>query len=394
MYIMHKESVDLFILQSSLEGGGAERIGLELAASLHHSIKRILVVIKGTSSPNYMKENIAVKFLSPPHKYRNYAYLTFPIVLIRYIRQLLHHHPKIVLSILPLDNVINLTFSQLFGYKALISAHGMRSYSSSTLTKILTYLEQFLLKHTSAEQIAVSYAVKKDIEENFGAPSEKIHVIYNPLDIDKIVSLSSESVNDIQFNVPTIITVGRLQHVKGQWHLIRAFAELRRKYSCQLLICGEGAERDYLLDLVKNLDIEDSVIFLGWKDNPYKYISKSSIFVQSSLTEALPNVLIESMACGCPVVADDCSGGIAEILGSDGSCGIITKKMSGVRHVPTEPLDNGEISLLEGIEEILLNSERRKAIAIQCIERAKIFDVDVGIQKYYELLAKNISNQE
>ena len=86
------------------------------------------------------------------------------------------------------------------------------------------------------------------------------------------------------------------------------------------------------------------------------------------------------------MVAAGCSDGISEILGSDGSCGIVTKKMSEVRHLPTEPLDEGEISLLEGMEEVLLNSERRNAMAIQCIERAKMFDVDVGIQKYVQII--------
>ena len=389
-YTMNKEHVDLFILQDSLEGGGAQRIGLELASSLPDSIKRMLIVIKGTSTPKYIEEeNITIKYLSPPRKYRNYAFITFPAVIIRYIHQLLHNRPRVVLSIVPLDNIINITFSRLFKYKALISAHGMRSYaitSYSIITRILVNLEQFLLKHTSAELIAVSYAVKKDIEDRFNIPCEKIHVIHNPLNIERIVPLSLEPVTDIQFNVPTIITVGRLHAVKSQWHLIRAFAEFRKNNPSQLLICGEGEEMSYLLDLVKNLEIEDSVMFLGWKDNPYKYMSKSSVFVQSSLSEALPNVLVEAMACGCPVVAAGCSDGISEILGSDGSCGIVTKKMSEVRHLPTEPLDEGEISLLEGMEEVLLNSERRNAMAIQCIERAKMFDVDVGIQKYVQII--------
>lgn len=386
-----KLSKDLFILLGGLWGGGAEKIAVDVANNLPSSISTLLVTIYDSGD----KYSVSVPHISLSGKNMSLVsrIVKLPLNYIRYIILLKKYSPKVSLSILPEDNVLNIITSKIMGVKPIISFHGMPSNKNAhIITRFFLRLSLLLSKIFSINIVAVSGGVKKELVELYGVPEQNIHIIYNPIDVLNISCRAEELVDDFAFSPErnTIITVGRLHAVKGQWHLIRAFAEFRKNNPSQLLICGEGEEMNYLLDLVKNLEIEDSVTFLGWKDNPYKYMSKSSVFVQSSLSEALPNVLVEAMACGCPVVAASCSDGISEILGSDGSCGIVTKKMSGVRHLPTEPLDEGEVSLLEGMEEILLNSERRNVMAIRCIERAKMFDVDVGIQKYYELIVNQI----
>ena len=94
---------------------------------------------------------------------------------------------------------------------------------------------------------------KKDLIKNYGLEEEKIKVIYNPYDIEKIRSLASEPIEDNYkevFKNPTIITVGRLSKQKGQWHLIRAFKKVKEEIpNAKLVILGQGELQDYLIKL-------------------------------------------------------------------------------------------------------------------------------------------------
>lgn len=248
----------------------------------------------------------------------------------------------------------------------------------------------FLLKITNTSAIAVSNGVKNELVILYGVNYQKIHVIHNPIDVIQINKLSLEEVKTEIFNhkVKTIITVGRLSSVKGQWHILRVFAELRRTIQCRLVLCGEGPELEYLMNLTIDLGVKEDVVFLGWSKNPYKYVARADLFVLSSLSEALPNVLVEAMAVGCPVVAANCSEGIEEILGFDNSCGFVTNKMTGIYHVADEPLDEGELSMLYFIQKILYNPDLRESMSRRCKERAQMFDLNRGIQKYTDMIDK------
>ena len=80
------------------------------------------------------------------------------------------------------------------------------------------------------------------------------------------------------------------------------------------MILGEGRLRPELQQLSKQLGIDNDLELPGFVQNPYQYMARSSAFVLSSLYEGLPGVLIQALACGCPVISTDCPGGSAEIL--------------------------------------------------------------------------------
>src|SRR5690606_8901187 len=92
------------------------------------------------------------------------------------------------------------------------------------------------------------------------------------------------------------------------------FARVRRARPARLVILGEGPERDRLEDLAHDLYVEDDVNLPGFIDNPFAYMARAGVFALSSRFEGLPGVLIQAMACGCPVVSTDCPSGPAEIL--------------------------------------------------------------------------------
>ena len=165
--------------------------------------------------------------------------------------------------------------------------------------------------------VAVSKGVKDDLISRTGLSEDKVQVIYNPVVTKELIKKAKEPVNHIwlnDFDLPVIIGVGRLSKEKEFATLIRSFKQLLELQPAKLIILGEGEERSNLEKLIAHLNIIDNVSLPGFVSNPYAYMSKASLLVLSSSWEGLPNVLIQAMACGCPVVSTDCPSGPAEIL--------------------------------------------------------------------------------
>lgn len=139
---------------------------------------------------------------------------------------------------------------------------------------------------------------------------KSIRVIANPCPIKNMQLLSNEEV-DIP-NYSYIIHVGRLTKQKNQTLLIEAYA--KSEIEEKLVIIGSGLEEQKLRNLARQLKIENKVVFLGQKTNPFPWIKHAKLFVLTSLIEGFGYVNVESLACGTPVVAVDCPGGIKDIL--------------------------------------------------------------------------------
>lgn len=189
--------------------------------------------------------------------------------------------------------------------------------NKAKLKERLTPLLVKLLYPQADAIIGNSIGVAKDIAKVTGLPPERINVVYNPTITSKVIKKSQEEINHSWFKegeLPVVLGVGRLNVQKDFGTLIKAFAQVRQNYPCRLMILGNGAERQNLNNLVKELGLENHVEIPGFADNPYKYMKQAKVFVLSSAWEGLPNVLIEAMAVGTPVVATNCPSGPEEIL--------------------------------------------------------------------------------
>ena len=114
-------------------------------------------------------------------------------------------------------------------------------------------------------------------------------------------------------NRKVFLNVGRLAPEKGQEYLIRAFAVVHDKISDScLVIVGGGKLHERLSCLVKELDLSEAVLFTGNVPDPEHYMARADAFVLSSLVEGMPNVVLEAMQAGLPVIATEC--GAREIL--------------------------------------------------------------------------------
>lgn len=164
--------------------------------------------------------------------------------------------------------------------------------------------------------VAVSKGVAKDWSKVLNLPPDRILTIYNPVVTPELKERAREDASEWFFpgSPPVILAVGKLEPAKDFPTLLRAFARVRRVRKARLIILGEGEQRPRLIKQAQDLGILDDLSMPGFVNNPLSYMAKASVFALSSVREGLPTVLIEALACGCPVVSTDCPDGPAEIL--------------------------------------------------------------------------------
>jgi glycosyltransferase involved in cell wall biosynthesis len=223
-------------------------------------------------------------------------------------------------------------------------------------------LVKFLYKsfYKNYDAIVVqSNEMYSDLAGKIGIPDAKLVKINNPVDIQRIIRMSLLSDDDIlPRNKINLLSIGRLTYQKGFDLLLTAFSKLdKEKY--YLTLIGSGEQKSELLDLVKKLGIKDRVSFVDSTDNPYSYMKNADVFISSSRWEGYPNVVIESIACGTPVVANNYPGGIKEIINSSNGliCDIESEFESSLEQVlrlKNVALDENEIIKIYSDYETLL----------------------------------------
>ncbi len=165
--------------------------------------------------------------------------------------------------------------------------------------------------------VSVSAGVKDDVATLARFDPERIHIIRNPTippDIEQQAQAPCLHPWCQERTMPLIVAAGRLERQKDFATLITAIAQLRRQQRCRLLIAGEGSERKALEQQIASLGLSDVVQLPGFFPNLYPYLARAELFVLSSAWEGAPNVLVEALALGTPVVATDCPSGPHEIL--------------------------------------------------------------------------------
>jgi len=170
---------------------------------------------------------------------------------------------------------------------------------------------------------------------------------------------------------PVVLGVGRLAPQKEFPTLIRAFARVRSQRPARLMILGEGKTPDRraaLLALAGELGIAEDVALPGFQPNPFAYMARASLFVLSSAWEGLPGVLVQALACGCPVVSTDCPSGPAEIL-EQGEYGRLVAV-------------GDEAALAEAIGSTLDNPPERDKLRA----RGADFSIDLSVDRHLDVL--------
>jgi glycosyltransferase involved in cell wall biosynthesis len=162
--------------------------------------------------------------------------------------------------------------------------------------------------------LANSYSTSQWAEKAEGISADRINVIHNGIELRQFVGRVEDrdamrSQLGFSATIPVIGIVANLRPVKGVEVFLRAAKNVIARFpATQFLVVGEGGERQNLLELSRNLGIEDNVRFLGRRQNIPGLLAALDIGVLSSHSESFSNAIVEYMAAGLPVVCTDVGG--------------------------------------------------------------------------------------
>ncbi len=364
---MYSSNKRLAIYLPSLFGGGAEHVMVNLANGLvGHSVSVDLVLAEAKGKfMNEVDHKVRIVDLGARRV------LTSLPGLVRYFRR---ERPDAVLTAMDHANIVTIWAARLAGLRSpvVISIH--YDVGSALGLKSVTDKLWLLLMRTFYPLASAIIIVSKTSREQFlriiGGSPVKVKTIYNPVVTPLLLKKAQEQPHHRWFESnfhPIVVAAGRLSKEKDFSTLLRAFAMVCGHIPARLVILGEGEERHALESLISDLGLQQCVDLPGFVDNPYAFMASASLFVLSSISEALPTVLIEAMAVGTPVVSTDC-GGTREIL-ENGKYG---------RLVP--------IADPRALADAVLAALRSESDSVSPKDKITDFSLEKICEKYYEVL--------
>lgn len=309
------ETRRLALLLPDMSGGGAERVALALMHAFlarGHPVDLVLVNRRGALLP-LVPAGVEIVDLGA-------ATLRQALVpLVRYLRTRRPHALHAMMWPLTVIAVVARLLARV-PTRIVLSDHIALSkqYGGSPRTLRALRWSVRLLYPLAAARVLVSADAADDLAALSGLPRHSIDVIHNPLDLPVQVARdrSARDWHDDRGpgSAARIVTLGSLKPQKNHALLLRAFAMVRAHRPARLAIVGEGLLRPDLGRLANELGIADDVIFAGFDRDPWPWLASADAFALSSDYEGLPNVLVEALHAGLPVVSTDCTSGPREIL--------------------------------------------------------------------------------
>lgn len=198
---------------------------------------------------------------------------------------------------------------------------------------------------------------------------KNLKLLYNPV-IDNHEEKKSYTLHNFNKQIPIIVMCGRIDINKNQQLGIKIFYEFQKKIKSKLIILGTGPELENCQKLVKDLDIEDKVSFLGFVDRPIEYLMNSNVLLHTAMQEGFGNVIVEALYSNCPIVTTNTSGPI-EII-EENKYGINIGNYSDINVI-----ENG----VKALEKILTGKIQFSNLS----ERADDFNTEKTTDKFLEV---------
>ena len=366
----------LIFLIPSLSGGGAERVASNLLPYISQHFDVTLALLENRLR-HPVPEKVRLKAFSGPLESQIAHISRIPYHVFSLARLVRKYNVRIVLSFMEHANILNLLTAFITNHKTVISqrVEPNRPYANKGILGQLILRASRLLYPKAGQVVAVSEGIRKILLSDYGLAPERLSVINNPVDIEK---LSYQAKASLPSGIPVkfLLHVGRMNLAhKGQDVIIEVFNIIHRQHpDIFLVLVGDGPDRDRIKAQVERFGLGNAIILAGWQDNVAVFMARADVFVLASRYEGWPNVLMEAMACGCPVVATDCDTGPREILG-DNEHGLLV------------PVDDHEAMALE-VEKLLFDPEMRKKYGERGLKRAGHFQTEKIAARYVAVLNK------
>ena len=375
----------LFITHTHSSGGGAEKILTTLVNNL--DTEKYEISIFELTNYGIKKEPLQnnIKLL-PPMMYIQQKQIPFYEYT---LNQLLVSNPAVIKALHSFEDydVVISWIKDTPSYLASAFNNYMLAWTHSDIRYLLNtehfpdidFEKQLQARCWSQPKIvfSVSNMAVDSIIRVFPHLKEKVEVFYNPINIENIQRLSEEKIEDIIHICPNIlIAIGRLDSNKNFELLLEVQKRLSdENLDTHLIVLGTGAQEKLLKRKAISLGIQNTVSFLGFKENPYPYLKKSKLLCVSSFTEGFPTVICEAMALGKPFVTTPVAGASDE-LSCDGKCGFVS--------------DWNAKDFAAQVKKVILDERLYHSMSENCVKKIAEFSIASAVINFDNAIAKVI----
>lgn len=369
--------IRILFLFAHLHKGGMQRAVSNISLALTDDFDQYLGYF-GTENPGYPYKATQHCFELPGNlnngllgKLRNFTMRIYRL------REFVHQHNiDLVISMGEAANIYSLISRH--GAKTIITSRVALDESLNDNTLLMKIYRRLVnLLYPFADHIvAVSEALAKTMRAISHGRCD-VRSIPNLYHIDDIIEEAKAALPE-EFSFlegkPFILNVGSLCYQKGQDDLLEIFRDINaRDPSVYLVFLGRGAWEGKLKQQANELGVASQVVFIDFDLNPYRYMARTRVFTLTSRFEGFPNVLVEAMVCGAPIVAFDCPTGPEEILGSDSQYGYLIRDRSFKKYV-------------DAVCSLLCSEKQRLTFMQKSINRSNEYSASAVVARWNKIL--------
>ncbi|MFN3136186.1 MAG: glycosyltransferase [Allomuricauda sp.] len=381
---MNQQPKKIAIFINSLAGGGAERVTSYLLPYLVNKGHKVVLVLTEEQLAYPVPKEVPIHYLDKSGKNESGVtkLLKLPWLAYRYAQLLQKENITHSFSLLTRPCYINIMarWFTKHPYKLMVSERNFPSmqYGGNHLQ---ARINNFLVKRLYPKAdlvVSNAKASAQDLVDNFGVAKERTRTIYNPIDIDKIQQM--EAIQDFfDPNYVNAVSIGRLVPEKNHTFLLDAVLPFNH---LRLYIFGEGELRKSLEEKIQGLGLENRVFLMGFESNPFQYLKAADFFLFGSLNEGFPNVLMEAMCCGLPIVSTNCKSGPDEMMELNESK---TDDIMFTDYGILTPV-NDVACMQKALEYVLEHPEFLQACKPNLLQRIQDFRREPILEAYHQLI--------
>lgn len=346
--------------------GGAETMCENLCYGLKELGHKVIVIslfsIHSPITERLEKHGIPIIYLNKKEGFDFSLYKKLLHVFLKYHPDVVHMHLKCVLFVMPIAIVTGVK-------RRVYTVHNIASKDGGRIGR---YVNAFFAKYFKMIPVALTKEIRKSICSIYHIESKKVPIVMNGIDLSKCRIKTDYSFS----NVVRIINIGRLEEAKNQALLIDAFYHVTQKNAQQplkLTIIGSGSQKNQLVNLAKQLGIEQAIEFLENRESCFDDLFNSDVFVLPSKWEGMPMTIIEAMGTGLPIIASNV-GGIPDMVSNN---------------IDAILIDPNRDELVNAISKLLGSISLRERIGLQAYSNSHLYSYQHMAKEYLKVYMGN-----